>query len=376
MYELRGNTSRGANQFLRARSRAEIEAWYQVMSADGACIRLQHGGGAALFAHTKGGVLRVWVGTRLWAVWQGGDENVEFTDIGRRAYGGVLPTDGFADFMLYFYALFAFVAATIHGKVAVKRKAAVVGERWDAGAFGIEVWALPRGNTVVFDEGDSARVLLSGAGALGRTVRVPSDVRPLPNGGSRRVFTRDNTEDFADVNAVDEALRGFRPQLGRCYTNSAEIVRRLNESDYGKSHSVVFFAGWLVDGAVNTTTHHAWVVVDNKHILDASADTSAFVSERVREMELFGRGSDITREEYADVIHEKSTGKFPFSSYAGCGRVVSGVYVGVPSDKLEAVSSYDALVDKYPNHEDYRNIDKATRTNELNRIYYAKYGRD
>lgn len=188
---------------------------------------------------------------------------------------------------------------------------------------------------------------------------IPSKLYPLPN-NSYKVFNYENTFDLED-DEVNNILSDIDFKVGRCYSNSDLILNILNRNNI----KAEFYSGWVLH--LNKMTHHAWIVVENKHLLD--------VGILRKEEEFIGKGKVnllLSNSNGIDLFAEIISEKAPFKEKYYYGKVGKGlIYIGSPSNSTEARESYNKLIRENPNHPDYQNIDK-NGVNKTQRALYKK----
>lgn len=189
---------------------------------------------------------------------------------------------------------------------------------------------------------------------------IPSKLYPLPH-DNYKIFTRDNTCDLED-DKVNELLSNVDFKIGLCYTNSDLILDILRKNNI----KAKYYSGWILK--LNKMVHHAWIVIENKHILD--------VGIYKKEIELFKYNSSKLGimpsinliDELAKLVDEE----IPFKEKYCYGKVREDlIYIGSPSNSYEARASYHKLMEDIPDHPDYQNIDKKG-VNKTQRALYKK----
>lgn len=214
----------------------------------------------------------------------------------------------------------------------------------------------------VYDYGDKVSIIANNTLKIEKT--IPSRLYPLPNNSKYKIFNAKNTENFDD-DTVNKLLSGIIFKPGYCYTNSQDIVDILRKSISDKA--IDYYSGWLFRGI--KMTHHAWVIVDNKYLIDVS------IYKQYEKLKEFSNNYEngkisIGRKETIDILTSavKSDEEFKEKFYYGKAPK-EYIYVGVKSNPEEARKSYNDLITKTPNHPDYQNIYSDGSNATLNEVY-------
>lgn len=187
-----------------------------------------------------------------------------------------------------------------------------------------------------------------------RIMSVPSAIYPMPNSKTEpRLFTPENTEDFTD-DSISDILSSIEFLPGRCYTNANKIITSLGEE-------YKFYSGWVF--VFGQAVHHAWVVKGNS-ILDVA---------NTRKDNTLNPETHLSKQEYAKLFAEYYKEALPFKEKYPFGKVaLNKFYIGVESNYKEAIDSFNTLMDDYPNHPDYLNVNKETGGNETLKYMYQE----
>lgn len=198
---------------------------------------------------------------------------------------------------------------------------------------------------------------------------IPSREYPMPNSNKIKVFTSKNTEDI-DIANIDNILENNNFQMGFCYTNTDKICELL--TPLKESHSIEFYSGWLL--TLGKMVHHAWVVVDGKHIIDTSVFKKEEVKQKVIADAELGIPHPINKNIIAKETVKLMSEEIPFTEKYQCGKIINNnIYIGVKSNSTEARISFNELMDKIPTHKDYNNINPDGSNETLNLIMkYSK----
>lgn len=193
---------------------------------------------------------------------------------------------------------------------------------------------------------------------------VPSKLYPLPN-KDFKVFTSENTFDLED-DKVSNLLTDMEVLIGRCYTNSDNIMKILRENNI----KAKYYSGWLL--RLNKMVHHAWVVIDDKHLIDVSILRK---EDDILDLE-FGNKSKINNENLIDTLSEIIEEQLPFKDKYYYGKVgrYCGIYIGSSTNSTDARKSFNDLLKAVPNHPDYQNIDENGVNKTQRALYKNIYG--
>lgn len=202
-----------------------------------------------------------------------------------------------------------------------------------------------------------------------KTYTIPSRLYPMPNNNWTHVFTAECTKPLNDDGALAEILNTFSPKLGCCYQNVADAIKLLDDSGYTQKHTVRFFSGWAIISGI-VPTHHAWLVVDGNSVFDFAINKLG-LAERARVAAEKGEYIPLSRELLAKDIRKMELRVPPFMERFPYGQCFRAAYVGVESNRDEALASYQRLMKEFPDHPSYKNLSKTSGVNKLNEIYYG-----
>lgn len=196
-------------------------------------------------------------------------------------------------------------------------------------------------------------------GSFRTSVHIPTEYWPL--NGPYEVFHSENTA-RVDIAEIYNIFDSVNYKIGRCYTNTKNLYGKLKEAGF----DVKTYAGWsfiLEDIPI----HHCWVVLDNgesRSVLDLADDDPMMVCWL---SEHSPKWPNTNREDHVNWL--ETALKMP--NTARCypvGQVSPRFcYVGCECDPDEAVSYYNQLIFKYPDHMCERNCgpDHVNRTQAM-----------
>jgi hypothetical protein len=188
-----------------------------------------------------------------------------------------------------------------------------------------------------------------------------SNLYPLSNPKKARLFANYNTESYAlqaELKTFIDTYPNF--MTGRCYTNSTVLT------EYGKSlgYKIEFYSGWLSSSGY-PPIHHAWCVLDKKHLIDVSLsliETEAFIEAHsmIEKMKENGREPyDFRAFSVRHANKVKKRNKVKKYDDIPVGKVPDYfIYMGSPDNPYNARKIYNDLMEKYPNHPSYIGIPK------------------
>lgn len=203
---------------------------------------------------------------------------------------------------------------------------------------------------------------------LKKEVVIPSKLYPLPNSSKLSVFAENNTEDLNDKE-LNALLTGKLFKPGHCYFNTDEIIKLIKDSKL--DYKIDYYAGWML--FAGHLTHHAWVVLNDKHIIDSSILKKQTELKKEHILSEYGLVNTITHEEISTRLAEMVKEDVSFKEKYVFGKVLSEyIYIGVKSNPTEARISFNTLLDNEPLHPDYLNIDRTTGYNKTLKMIHSQ----
>lgn len=181
-------------------------------------------------------------------------------------------------------------------------------------------------------------------------ITIPSQLYPLS--GSPEIFYQENTEACTDQQ-IQEIFDNTEAHMGFCYTNIENLAVNLRKAGVLKQRYKTYI-GWLFIGE-QLPIHHAFLVVDNKHLLDFSASQiheQLLLHYTPKEIETFTR--DELRNNLAnEFIKEQEK---PHSQRAAFGKALpSYVYIASQCKPNQGRLQFNKLIKSHPNHPCIRN---------------------
>ena len=205
-----------------------------------------------------------------------------------------------------------------------------------------------------------------------KTMFIPSGMYPMPNERPAEVFYSQNTFSLDDGGELDRIFTeyGIHKQLGRCYQTVDSGLAALIEAGYTAKHDVAFYCGWATNIATSGWLHHAWLVIDRHSVIDLTAEKIGPFAD-LRNKAVVGEVPITDREKLANAMKRFEREQHSIQELIHYGQCKDWCYIGVPSSREEGISAFKKLLEKHPDHPDYRNIDRTNYTNALNRAYYG-----
>lgn len=192
--------------------------------------------------------------------------------------------------------------------------------------------------------------LVNEDGSFKKSIVVPTDYYPL--NGKYEVFTYANTKQTLD-DGVLEIFDKVKYRIGGCYTNTTELVARLQKRGY----DVKSYVGWAFLTESDFPVHHCWAVLNGETILDLSDDYTMMLTGENGEYFTEGQSKEERRE--LIVSFQLAASKVP--NRVRCypvGRATPFMlYIGCECSPDEGRKIYNNLIRKYPGHECERNCD-------------------
>lgn len=192
---------------------------------------------------------------------------------------------------------------------------------------------------------------------------IPSKMYPITNKADMKFFCAFNTEELDDKKVLD-IYNKVEGKMGHCYTNTLSFY--LNLLNNGVDN-VVPYVGWLSVGGGHPI-HHAWLVINDKHLFDLSGDKIMldYVLNKSQE--------PITATELKEGMADLhlSLKDIPNTERYTTGKcMVTHFYIGSPCYPTDGIQIFNQLMADFPKHPSYSNVDSEGR-NELHRILAKK----
>ena len=205
-----------------------------------------------------------------------------------------------------------------------------------------------------------------------KVLTVPSKLYPMPNNNKIMVYDKSNTDDL-ESGDISDVLSDITFKPGYCYQNADNIIRKIKESKL--DYKLDFYSGWMYNA--EHMTHHAWVVINDKHVLDVGFPRAIndYYNRVIKGLEKGEEvesvsSQDAVRERFSNMTIESLKSNKPFKEKYGYGKIINDVlYIGVKTNSIEARSSFNELIKNYPDHPDYTNIYSNGSNKTLDLIY-------
>lgn len=197
-----------------------------------------------------------------------------------------------------------------------------------------------------------------------KPIIITSQLFPLS--GAPEVFHAGNTEDCKDKQ-LQQIFDSTEAALGYCYTNIENLAMNLKAAGIPKKRYKTY-VGWLFPGDT-LPVHHAFVVVDNKYMLDFTTNRKYADPDHLKE--LYIKYGDLSEEDLREAlaiefIEESSR---PHSQRGTFGRVgINYVYIASQCKPSQGRVIYNRLIRAHPNHPCIRNTTPSGATDMQLRI--------
>lgn len=195
-------------------------------------------------------------------------------------------------------------------------------------------------------------------------VEIPSEMYPLNNRKTLRVFTYADTQELGIDTKIASLYNEQEFKVGFCYQNTDNMAKALKKHQF---KNVDTYVGWITIG--DKAVHHCWLVYNDKHVLDPGVSKiQDIVRERMIEEDAdIERGREILLELYNE------TKETPNSHILTFGQVAPfAIYVGTKCNPELGRQIFSELMEKYPNHPSYR--DKGMNPQGLSKVQKMIYG--
>ena len=194
----------------------------------------------------------------------------------------------------------------------------------------------------------------------------------MPNRNPIRVFRAENTKDVEDINELNQLLTDIPESIGKCYSTCSAIMKKAEESGYAKRHKVEYYAGWTFLIYADKIVHHAWIVIDDIHVIDMTMKKSGEMKEFLDSSEK-GIYKPFSRELLAEWTHKEIEEHAAYSKYHFCGKAEDCIYIGTKCTEEEAKESFRTMLTK-GNLPGYKYTSKDQYENKFQTLYQKKYG--
>jgi hypothetical protein len=172
------------------------------------------------------------------------------------------------------------------------------------------------------------------------TYKIPSKIYPL-NSRKYHVFTNSNTESIKNED-IKKLFNLCKFELARCYSN-AEMLRQGAEILGIKD--IKYYSGWLFVGD-KLPMHHAWIVYNDKSILDGSMLQDLFTM-----LETVEDKNKLTKREHANLMKKSLSSNKPNHEKFCFGKVlIPIIYIGCETDCDYARELYNKAIEATNNN--------------------------
>lgn len=221
---------------------------------------------------------------------------------------------------------------------------------------------------VIFKKSDKTSILMNYM--YRKLVTLPTVEYPLVNNNnSLKIFYNDNCKKIQDNDKLNQILKGYQGEIGKCFKNSEEIIQRLCDNGYDGDHTIDYYSGWLLDAKFSNAVVHAWVVIDDCSVIDVGVFNEQTDNKYLLSDKIFNGKTVLNRELLAksmkQIKDDKNSYYSMYYNYGDCGRYL---YAGVKTTREEAGIMFKRYLEK-TNNPFYNNVDKSTGENKLQKIY-------
>lgn len=180
------------------------------------------------------------------------------------------------------------------------------------------------------------------------TMTVPSDLYPLRNRPTMKVFTYVDTVQLEQDSPLANVYNRCSFEIGHCYSNIELLEREFHKQNI---RDVSTYVGWLVYGG--SLVHHCWLVYKDKYVFDPGITKI----DEIAKDEIVKRGIlddyEKRRQVYKEIYEEYIQN--PNSALRTFGQVAPfAVYIGTECTPEQGRTIFKDLIQKYPEHPAYQ----------------------
>lgn len=179
------------------------------------------------------------------------------------------------------------------------------------------------------------------------TYEIPSDIYPLRNKSTAKIFSYANTEPLENEPKIAQIFDSITLQTGFCYTNTEKLKEALMKAGI---HDFKTYTGWIFLNGL--PVHHCWLVYKDKYVFDAGVSMvdDAFQS-------AMAENPDATMDEARLIykqIFESYQDKSNSETYTSGQVAPFALYVGSETTPDQGRVIYNELINKHPDHPSYQ----------------------
>lgn len=173
------------------------------------------------------------------------------------------------------------------------------------------------------------------------SVNIPSVMWPLS--GPYEVFNFNNCELIENI-AVKEIVNRMEYHIGHCYSNAEAVTDALLKAGFNAK----MYVGWLFLGCNQHPIHHAWTVLDKRHVIDLADDLALQSFNK----ETFDKAETETERRQMLLSFTKWARQMPHTDRCTPFGIPapSLLYIGSECDRKTGIDIYNNLIAVYPNH--------------------------
>lgn len=197
-----------------------------------------------------------------------------------------------------------------------------------------------------------------------KVITIPSQLFPLS--GTPEIFHANNTTDCQDKQ-LQQIFDSTKAALGYCYTNIENLIENLKAAGITKKR-YKSYVGWLFPGDI-LPVHHAFVVVDDKYMLDFSVNKKYADPNHIKD--IYNRYKNKSEEQLREALAEEfiEESSRPHSQRGTFGQVGTNyIYIASQCKPSQGRAIYNRLIRSHPNHPCIRNTTPSGATDIQLRI--------
>lgn len=203
------------------------------------------------------------------------------------------------------------------------------------------------------------------SGIMDKPIKFPSQMFPVA--GHLEIIHHNNTEPFeegAETEKLRKVYDSVSPGIGTCYHN----IRVLLDACEKEQIKIVPYVGWVIIGG-GRPVHHCFATIGN-HVLDLAVRPDEFIPKGNEQVLNLEDGRELVANDFVSRIqYMKNSEKSTF------GQVSSyEIYLASPCSPEMGLKTFQKLMQAYPKHPCYTNVEKSNGMNLTQKKIYEKMG--